>query len=256
MSPTRSPTRWAWATRPDARRGDPVRPDPGHPVRLFTTVGGRSLRPAPRARPGSHLDRDHGPGTPAESRRDGMSFRAPSRNTGNTSNLERARLRLHPSNASRRYNSTTPEGGQTSAATARTIPGPSWLWLDPIVEPFRAYGRVQQRRPYMTQLVSSLIIYFIGDCVAQSITQPEPSVQQEKTNEADQVDEKGWVQQWSDDRDWSRTMRALAIGGLSAIPSYRWFLWLSNSFNYRSKTLSLSIKVRCLYPCSSMLAVS
>lgn len=171
---------------------------------------------------------------------------APSRNTGNTTNLERARLRLHPSNASRRYNSTTPGGGQTAAATARTIPGPSWLWLDPIVEPFRAYGRVQQRRPYMTQLVSSLIIYFIGDCVAQSIAQPEPSIQQEQADEADEADEKGWVQQWSDGRDWSRTMRALAIGGLSSIPSYRWFLWLSNSFNYRSKTLSLSIKVRCL----------
>jgi protein Mpv17 len=96
----------------------------------------------------------------------------------------------------------------------------------------------------MTQLVSSLIIYFIGDCVAQSITQPEPSAQQQEP--ADEADEKGWVQQWSDDRDWARTARALAIGGLSAIPSYRWFLWLSNSFNYRSKTLSLSIKVRRL----------
>ena len=95
----------------------------------------------------------------------------------------------------------------------------------------------------MTQLVSSLIIYFIGDCVAQSITQPEPSAQQQEA--ADEADEKGWVQQWSDDRDWTRTMRALCIGGLSAIPSYRWFLWLSNSFNYRSKTLSLTIKVRC-----------
>ena len=106
----------------------------------------------------------------------------------------------------------------------------------------------------MTQLVSSLIIYFIGDCVAQSITGPEPSTQQEQANEADETDEKGWVQQWSDDRDWSRTLRALAIGGLSAIPSYRWFLWLSNSFNYRSKTLSLSIKVRCLCPRTRMLA--
>lgn len=168
---------------------------------------------------------------------------APSRNTTNTSNFERARLRIHLSNTSRRYNSTGSDGAQGAAATARTIPGPSWLWLDPIVEPFRAYGRVQQRRPYMTQLVSSLIIYFIGDCVAQSITQPEPSAQQQEA--ADEADEKGWVQQWSDDRDWTRTMRALCIGGLSAIPSYRWFLWLSNSFNYRSKTLSLTIKVRC-----------
>ena len=172
---------------------------------------------------------------------------ASSRNTNivATCALDRACLRLRLSNASRRYNSTNPEGAQGASGAARTIPGPSWLWLDPIVEPFRAYGRVQQRRPYMTQLVSSLIIYFIGDCVAQSITQPEPSAQQPEPAE-DDADEKGWVQKWSDERDWARTGRALVIGGLSAIPSYKWFLWLSKSFNYQSKILSLSTKVRPL----------
>jgi hypothetical protein len=100
----------------------------------------------------------------------------------------------------------------------------------------------------MTQLVSSLIIYFIGDCVAQSITQPDASAEKQQLTEEDE--EKGWVQQWSDDRDWTRTARALAIGGISAIPSYKWFLWLSNSFNYSSKTLSLSIKVSLFVLCS------
>lgn len=116
--------------------------------------------------------------------------------------------------------------------------------MEPVIEPFRAYGRVQQRRPYITQLVSSLIIYFVGDLVAQSITAPE-----EKEVEEDK-EERGWVQQWSEDRDWARTGRALMIGGISSIPSYKWFVWLSQSFNYSSKILSLTTKVRDpLCPC-------
>jgi hypothetical protein len=104
---------------------------------------------------------------------------------------------------------------------------------------------VQQRRPYRTQLISSLVIYFIGDLVAQSIA---PDESNQVLEVVDDAAEKGWVQEWSDNRDWARTGRALAIGGLSSIPSYKWFLWLSNSFNYSSKTLSLSIKVRSLSP--------
>lgn len=94
----------------------------------------------------------------------------------------------------------------------------------------------------MTQLVSSLIIYFVGDLVAQSIASPAISVEQAEEGQSNEVG-KGWLQQWSDDRDWARTGRALVIGGLSSIPSYKWFLWLSQSFNYSSKVLSLTTKV-------------
>ena len=38
-------------------------------------------------------------------------------------------------------------------------------------------------------------------------------------------------------------MRALVIGGLAAIPAYRWFLWLGDSLNYKSKALSITVKV-------------
>ncbi|KAI8939572.1 hypothetical protein NX059_003336 [Plenodomus lindquistii] len=129
---------------------------------------------------------------------------------------------------------------------SQTIPGPSWLWLEPIYEPFRAYGRVQQRKPYMTQFISSLVIYFVGDLVAQGIA-GDAAVPVEGNvvvgEGSSDADEKGWVQQWSDNRDWSRTGRAIIIGGLSSIPSYKWFLWLGNNFNYGSKILSLSTKV-------------
>lgn len=139
----------------------------------------------------------------------------------------------------RRYNASKPSPvAQKAPETANTIPGANWLWLEPIYEPFRAYGRVQQRKPYMTQFISSLVIYFVGDLVAQSISEPAP-----KEAVLEEVEEKGWVQEWSDNRDWHRTGRSIIIGGLSSIPAYRWFLWLGNNFNYGSKILSLTTKV-------------
>lgn len=134
---------------------------------------------------------------------------------------------------------------QKAPASATTIPGPTWLWLEPIYEPFRAYGRAQRRRPYRTQFISSLVIYLVGDIVAQSIGPADAekeAVGQSKDVDEDE-EERGWVQVWSEERDWARTARALFIGGAAAVPGYRWFLWLSSSFNYSSKILSLGTKV-------------
>ncbi|KAJ4313996.1 hypothetical protein N0V94_006680 [Neodidymelliopsis sp. IMI 364377] len=165
--------------------------------------------------------------------------RNPSASAGNTTLSHFVAQRASPSHVIRRHNASKSPVSQKVAEQAATIPGPSWLWLDPVIEPFRAYGRVQQRRPYFTQLMSSLVIYFVGDLVAQSIAAP---VVEDATVE-DEREERGWVQQWSEDRDWARTGRALIIGGISSIPSYKWFLWLGNNFNYSSKILSLTTKV-------------
>lgn len=163
-----------------------------------------------------------------------------SRMTGQFTPFESAHLRTTPSKITRRLHASKGPVGQKAPETSNTIPGPSWLWLEPIYEPFRAYGRVQQRKPYMTQFISSLVIYFVGDLVAQSIAEPAPS-----ETVVEEGEEKGWVQEWSDNRDWHRTGRSLIIGGLSSIPAYKWFLWLGNNFNYGSKILSLTVKV-CL----------
>ncbi|EGS21861.1 uncharacterized protein CTHT_0037320 [Thermochaetoides thermophila DSM 1495] len=45
------------------------------------------------------------------------------------------------------------------------------------------------------------------------------------------------------DYDPMRTARSLLIGSISSIPSYEWFVWLSNNFNYPSRFLSLATKV-------------
>jgi protein Mpv17 len=144
------------------------------------------------------------------------------------------------SHTTRRFLSSKPPGAPKEPEIAATIPGPSWLWLDPIVEPFRAYGRVQRRRPYTTQFVSSLVIYFVGDLVAQSIADP---VSSSGTGEEAGQEQKGWVQEWSNNRDWHRTGRSILIGGISSIPAYKWFLFLGNNFNYASKIWSLTVKV-------------
>jgi hypothetical protein len=82
-----------------------------------------------------------------------------------------------------------------------------------------------------------LVIYFLGDISAQSIL-PSPTTSENTKNSEDREEETA-KREW----DAARTARALVIGGLSSIPSYRWFIWLGNSFNYSSKLLSISTKV-------------
>jgi len=94
---------------------------------------------------------------------------------------------------------------------------PLWQRLGPLSRGFEAYGRSQRKRPYATQFCSSLAIYFMGDLSAQSIG--------------------------GEDYDPFRTMRALAIGAGSSIPSYKWFMYLGTHFNYPSQLLSLITKV-------------
>jgi protein Mpv17 len=91
-------------------------------------------------------------------------------------------------------------------------------WIEPLKEPFRAYGRMQHRSPYITQLSTTLVIYFLGDLSAQMVSSDEPY-------------------------DPSRGLRALIIGGFSSIPSYKWFMFLGNNFNYKSHAVSIATKI-------------
>jgi protein Mpv17 len=69
-------------------------------------------------------------------------------------------------------------------------------------------------------LISTLVIYLLGDISAQNIAGAE-----------------------DEPYDPWRTVRALIIGGLAAIPGYNWFVYLAKNFNYASKTLSVAVKV-------------
>lgn len=156
-------------------------------------------------------------------------------------------------------NGATPASGSASARAAPrakdsprpttiAIPGPAWLWmpLKPLKYPLNAYNRAQSKRPYLTQFVSSLIIYFLGDLSSQLIQQPAPTVdpisddlpphlhnqsqpaartQAEGQNTTPNAISRSW-----EHYDPTRSLRACVIGGLFSIPSYHWFLYLSGLF--------------------------
>ncbi len=73
---------------------------------------------------------------------------------------------------------------------------PLWQRLGPLTRAAEAYARAQRRRPYVTQLCSTLVIYLCADISAQHISQK--------------------------DYDAKRTGRSLAIGAIFAIPGYNW----------------------------------
>ncbi|KAJ8070804.1 hypothetical protein OCU04_001166 [Sclerotinia nivalis] len=128
----------------------------------------------------------------------------------------------HTSNNSTHSPRPNPLPENSANGTAIPIPAtiatlPLWQRLGPLTQSFQAYGRSQRKRPYTTQFCTSLVIYFLGDLSAQSIC--------------------------GDDYDWKRTLRALVISMGSSIPSYKWFMFLSNNFNYSSKAGSLAMKV-------------
>lgn len=118
-----------------------------------------------------------------------------------------------------------------------SIPGPTWLWtaVQPLAAPFRAYGRASKSHPYTTQLSSALVIYFLGDLSGQYIRQRGEHPQQPGQALVDNYDPR-------------RSLRALCIGSISAIPGYHWFIYLSTHFNVPatwplSRILSLGYKV-------------
>jgi protein Mpv17 len=118
---------------------------------------------------------------------------------------------------------STQESTATKAASYITTP--KWFapFVQPLTAPFRAYGRVQSRRPYITQFTSSLIIYFLGDLSSQLVQRDTDA---------------------SFTYDPSRGLRAITIGGISSIPSYRYFIFLSSHFNYfRTHVANLALKV-------------
>ncbi|KAI1642351.1 uncharacterized protein F4817DRAFT_305011 [Daldinia loculata] len=147
--------------------------------------------------------------------------------------LEHLRVGHLSRSAPRRFQSSTPgpkpgNGGETAKPKPPTgdpipvgstpvPPVPLWQRLGPLTRAGEAYGRAQRKRPWATQIVSALVIYLVADISAQRI------------GGKDYVPE--------------RTARNLVIGGVSAVPNFLWFVWLSRHFNYPSHILSLGVKI-------------
>ncbi|KAJ5581779.1 Major facilitator superfamily domain general substrate transporter [Penicillium sp. DV-2018c] len=110
----------------------------------------------------------------------------------------------------------------------------------------RWYARAQERKPYTTQFWSSIVIYLFGDLSAQLLFPSEvpAPVKEGKDGGVDGQGEGGTsTATVSAGYDPLRTLRHLCVGAGSSIPSYNWFLFLGNHFNYPSKFLSILTKV-------------
>ncbi len=123
----------------------------------------------------------------------------------------------------------------TGSSQASTPPVSAWRRLGPLTSAFDAFGRSQKKRPYTTQIISAMIIFTCADVSAQNIA--------------------------DSDYDPVRTARAILIGGVAAVPQYRWYVAtkltpmahadnvllrfhvLARYFNYPSRVLSVGVKV-------------
>ncbi|KFY52320.1 hypothetical protein V497_08554 [Pseudogymnoascus sp. VKM F-4516 (FW-969)] len=113
---------------------------------------------------------------------------------------------------------TTPSPSESIPTPGTIPPLPLWQRLGPLTTALSLFSRAQRARPWTTQFVSTLIVYLLGDLSAQRIRGGEYEPE--------------------------RAGRALVIGAGAAIPSYTWFVYLGNSFNYASSPiLSLMTKV-------------
>ena len=110
----------------------------------------------------------------------------------------------------------------TTLQPPKSIPGPSCLYLEPLSTPFRHYTRIHKRRPYVTQLVSGILIYFLGDASAQRL--------QSRANDSEY--------------DPVRAARTTVIGALASVPAYIWFTWLGEALNpFRWMWVNVAMKV-------------
>lgn len=112
-------------------------------------------------------------------------------------------LRSHFSTSVRRYGPQDSQKAVNSAATAPTsaapVPAPSlWERLGPLTRFFRWYGKSNAQRPYLTQFLSSLVIFCTGDLVAQYLG--------------------------GEEYDYKRTLRILAISAGSSIIIFKWLV--------------------------------
>lgn len=156
----------------------------------------------------------------------------------------------------------------TANAVARSRGIREIIGSGPVGRLGRWYTRVQERKPYATQLCCSIIIYLCGDLSAQFFfpSVPPPHFVSERDDakataqsdvEEEREDRRGGYDPW-------RTVRHLIVGAGSSIPAYNWyvnavqgylgivyasgltshrFMFLHNHFNYPSRFVTVLTKV-------------
>ncbi|GIJ83647.1 hypothetical protein Asppvi_002477 [Aspergillus pseudoviridinutans] len=169
----------------------------------------------------------------------------------NSTSANASRSSAPPSSTSASSPHTCPPAGTPSAASTPALSSSRTFFqaiqAGPIGRVAESYARVQQRRPYATQVVSSIVIYLCGDLSAQLLFPSDSPAQTPRAaseeNPAGSAEDGEVKAASSGGYDPLRTMRHLTVGVGSAIPSYNWFMFLHNNFNFQSKFLSILTKV-------------
>ncbi|KAJ5082363.1 hypothetical protein N7532_011406 [Penicillium argentinense] len=161
--------------------------------------------------------------------------------------------------------SATPQAPNTAAAAAGAATTPTAanavarprgfreiIKAGPLGRMGRWYTRAQERKPYTVQLWSSIVIYLCGDLSAQLLFPEQKSAKKDQDEsktvpgeESEEEKEQGFGSTYD---PW-RTVRHLIVGAGSSIPSYNWFWFLHNNFNFASKFLSILTKVTVQQMC-------
>ncbi|KAI9662596.1 MAG: hypothetical protein M1821_008763 [Bathelium mastoideum] len=120
-----------------------------------------------------------------------------------------------------------PSAPESPASTPSTPPKLHSSILTTLLVPLRAYGRIQQQRPYITQVASAIVIYILGDLSAQKL-----SAYGNNTTFLASYDP-------------FKTLRAMIIGAVVSLPVYHWFLFLGTPrFNVSLPSSFLSFLTR------------
>ncbi|KAE8355007.1 hypothetical protein BDV28DRAFT_129942 [Aspergillus coremiiformis] len=196
---------------------------------------------------------------PTPSSRPPLSSRIRSQRNRSTASSPKSEPRPEKNAASQNPHSNVgaPSSTQSflSSTTPRTVPTGArprslrdMILEGPLGNLGRSYSRVQKRRPYATQFCSSIVVYLCGDLSAQLLFPSDnKSVKDtagdhsESPSKAENGDNDAAVSRGGYD-PW-RTLRHLTVGAGSSIPSYNWFMFLHNHFNFASKFLSILTKV-------------
>lgn len=113
--------------------------------------------------------------------------------------LSSARRRLTSNDNSGKAKDVGDDSGKIIPTPNGEAIHPFWRRLGPVTEAFKSYGTVQKKRPYATQVTTSIVIYLCGDLPAQIIG--------------------------GEAYDPKRTVRNVMIGAICSIPAYSWYMY-------------------------------
>ena len=178
---------------------------PSHLTRRPTTSPRTSLRGRQQRKKSSEPSKGHSP--------EGTNESASSRHSQDPSNQTKDPRRPVSGSVVSSAGASTPPF--TNGSTSRSFS--HILQAGPVGRFARSYSRVQDRRPYLTQICSSIVIYLCGDLTAQYLFPSEPGKPTTGNQDGDghSGQETGWY-------DPLRTLRHLTVGIGSSIPSYNW----------------------------------